>query len=99
MSGIPTGDWSWIDDSARRFELAWRNGPRPRMEAYLAKVAEPQRPLLLGGLLRVERELRQRAGEKPTAEEYLRRFPDYQVVVAAILGAGSVPPVSPSQEI
>ena len=48
MSGIPTGDWSWIDGAARRFEQAWRKGPRPRIEDYLAKVAEPQRPLLLG---------------------------------------------------
>jgi len=35
-----------------------------------AEVSEPLRPVLLEELLRVEIELRRRAGEEPTEEEY-----------------------------
>ena len=84
MSEIPQEDWSWIDAAARRFERAWKTGPRPRIEDFLAKVPEPQRPALLRELLIVERELRLVAAEVPTAEEYLQRFPEHDAVIAAV---------------
>jgi hypothetical protein len=60
MANIPTGDWSLINEAAGRFERAWKAGPRPRIEDYLADVPEPQQPPLLGELIRVECELRAR---------------------------------------
>ena len=57
---------------------------RPRIEDYLAEVDESRRPRLLEELLRVEIELRRRAGEEPTAEEYRGRFPDHAAVVDAV---------------
>jgi hypothetical protein len=72
MSRIPSADWSWIDTAAQWFERAWKKGPRPRIEDFLAKVAEPQRPARFRELLRVERELRRRAAEGPTALTHLR---------------------------
>jgi hypothetical protein len=54
VSGIPSADWSWIDAADQRFERAWKKGPRPRIEDFLAKVAEPQRPALFRELLRVK---------------------------------------------
>jgi hypothetical protein len=37
MSEIPTNDWTWINAAADRFERAWKQGPRPRIEDYLAE--------------------------------------------------------------
>ncbi len=87
MAEIPTGDWSWVNDDAERFEQAWKKGPRPRIEDFLAKVPEARQPPLLAELIRVERELRARAGESPTVEEYQRRFPDRDDVVTSVFAA------------
>ena len=75
MAEIPTGDWSWINEAAERFERAWKKGTRPRIEDYLKEVEEQQRPRLLDELLKVEIELRRKVGEQPTLEEYHDRFP------------------------
>jgi hypothetical protein len=82
MNEIPTGDWSWIDAAAMRFERAWKEGSRPRIEDYLSEAAEVNRAPLLDELLRVETELRRRGGERPTVEEYRERFPAHGTVVA-----------------
>ena len=103
MGGIPASDWSLINATADGFERAWKEESRPRIEDYLAKADESRRPWLLEELLRVEWELRQEGGERPTAEEYLRRFPQHRDAVAAVLdgspaasevsvGAGPSPP-------
>jgi serine/threonine protein kinase len=92
MSDIPSADWSWIDAVCSRFEKAWKHGPRPRIEEFLARVPEPQWPPLLAELLRVERELRQRAGEEPAAEEYSRRFPEHDDIVALVFRPGDTSP-------
>ena len=94
MAEIPEADWSWIDAAARRFEQAWKQGVRPRIEDFLAKVPEPRWPGLLAELLRVERELRQQAAEKPTAEEYRRRFPAHDDVVASVFDPGEDSPLA-----
>src|SRR3954468_2652453 len=81
MSDELTGDRTWIDDLADRFERAWNEGPRPRIDDYLADAAGPRRSRLLEELLRVERQLRAAAGEAPHPDEYHRRFPEYPEVV------------------
>ena len=96
MSEIPTGDWSWINEVADRFERAWNNGSPPRIEDFLANEPEPRRPPLLVELLRVECELRANAGERPTAEEYHRRFPEYSDVVALFLRRPPLQSAEPS---
>jgi WD40 repeat protein/serine/threonine protein kinase len=98
MSGIPSADWSWIDTAAQWFERAWKQGPRPRIEDFLAKVAAPQRPALFRELLRIELELRWRAGEEPAAEEYRRRFSEHEALIAAVFEAGSASPTLTSQD-
>jgi serine/threonine protein kinase len=77
---------------ARRFERAWKDGARPRIEDYLARVEEPFRPQALERLLRVECDFRREAGEESTFEEYLARFPGHGDVVEAVLG--TTPPSS-----
>ena len=85
MSEIPTSDWTWINAAADRFERAWKQGTRPRIEDHLTAVEESQRPALLVELLRVELELRRREGEQPGPEDYAARFPRHTALVEAVL--------------
>ncbi|HEY8505833.1 MAG TPA: serine/threonine-protein kinase, partial [Gemmataceae bacterium] len=68
---------SWLRRERRigAYESAWRRGARPALEDYLSGNS-PDRAELLVELVRVELELRRRAGEAVTPEEYLRRFPE-----------------------
>jgi len=87
MSEIPTGDWSWVHAAAERFERAWKKGPHPRIEDFLAEVDESRWAPLLEELIRVESELRRRAGEPSSDDEYRRRFPNCVRAVDAVFGA------------
>jgi WD40 repeat protein/tRNA A-37 threonylcarbamoyl transferase component Bud32 len=87
MSELPTGDWGWIDAAAVRFERAWKNGARPRIEDYLAQVDGSRMPVLLEELLRVERELLERSGVAPDVEQYRRRFPGSAAVIDAVFAS------------
>ncbi len=98
MSYSNTGERTWIDEAADRFESDWKQGgDRPRIEDFLAQEAGPRRPLLLQELLRVERELRKTAGETPGPQEYRQRFPDDRAAVDAVFGhdAHVDPPAKP----
>ena len=86
MGEALSGDESWVDDFALQFDQAWRSGTQPRIEDYLVSVAEPRRGLLLGELVRVERQRRRGRGEDPSPAEYHRRFPDDAPVIDAALG-------------
>ena len=102
MSEIPTSDWTWINAAADRFERAWNQGTRPRIEDYLAEVEESQRPALLEELLRVELELRRRAGEEPVPEDYARSLPaSMPSSIEAVLspGPGRSAPSVPRHEL
>jgi formylglycine-generating enzyme required for sulfatase activity len=64
------------DQACDGFEAAWKSGPRPRIENYLATVrAESERAALLHELLLLEVDFRRLANENPTPEEYVARFP------------------------
>ncbi|HKI20930.1 MAG TPA: hypothetical protein VKA15_23765, partial [Isosphaeraceae bacterium] len=87
MSHSQTGERTWIDEAADRFESDWKQGGnRPRIEDFLAQEAGPRRTMLLQELLRVERELRKSAGEMPGPREYRQRFPDDRAAVDAVFG-------------
>src|SRR5271167_3076640 len=87
MGRSQTGERTWIDEAADRFERDWkRGGDRPRIEEFLAQEAGPRRALLLQELLRVERELRKGAGETPGPREYRQRFADDRAAVDAVFG-------------
>ena len=83
MAEIPMADGNWINAAAERFKRAWKNGERPRIEEFLINVPEPQRPPLFRELMRMEDELRRRAGEEPSAEEHLRGFPGQESTIGA----------------
>jgi len=68
---------SLVDSLCDRFEQAWRAGEEPKIESYLAAIAESHRASAIAELLRVELELRSKRGDQFTTEEYRSRFPDY----------------------
>jgi tRNA A-37 threonylcarbamoyl transferase component Bud32 len=80
----------YVDKVCDKFEAAWpakgSNSPRPRIEDFLGDLPEPGRSQLLRELLRLELAYRRDAGERPTVEEYKRRFPEH----AALLSSWSV---------
>jgi serine/threonine-protein kinase len=91
MSSIPSGERTWVDNAADRFEQQWTNGPqKPLIEDFLAEaqvVAEDgRRAHLVEELVRVECELRRAEGEEPKVQEYRSRFPDEHEAVAAAFG-------------
>jgi eukaryotic-like serine/threonine-protein kinase len=84
FGSLPVSDVRLVDRACDDFELAWRNGGRPRIEDYMNDAAEPRRSALLRALLASELESRRAGGERPGLEEYLHRFPaDAELVNAA----------------
>jgi serine/threonine protein kinase len=92
----PLFEESWGERKDRLcddFEDAWRRGRKPRIEDHVRDLPEPQRGQLLSNLLNVELELRLAGGEKPTLDEYERRFPlDAALVRTAFVNAGCLEP-------
>ena len=87
--------WQWkcrVDAVCERFEDAWAAGSSPRVEDYLddPEVPAARRTALLAELLKLERELRQKRGDKPGASEYLARFPGHAMVVRSVFGEDRV---------
>src|SRR4051812_1616673 len=73
------------DALRRRFEQAWRDGPRPRLEDYLAAAGDLDRAVLLAELLAVEVRCRRAAAETPSTAEYADRFPDLTTLIEAVV--------------
>ncbi len=70
-----------VDEASDRFERAWGAGQCPRIEDFLAGATEPEQSLLLRELLVFELGYRRRAGETPTPDDYLGRFPDHAALI------------------
>jgi predicted ATPase len=68
-------DWSALKDALRRFENAWRQGPRPGIDDYLP-AGVPLRRRVLIELVHIDLELRLKAGEAARVEDYLARYPE-----------------------
>jgi eukaryotic-like serine/threonine-protein kinase len=67
-----------IDHLCDCFEAAWREGPQPSIERFLALVDDPLRSMLLTELLKLELALRMENRQSPMPGEYLARFPDHR---------------------
>lgn len=72
------------DRICAEFEQAWRSGDRPRMEDWLDRAASAEKCLLLQELLEIELHVRQQQGDLPAVEEYAKRFPEDQQLIAAV---------------
>ena len=68
-------DWLALKDAVKRFEHAWRQGPRPAIDDYLP-TGDPLRSRVLIELVHIDLELRLKAGEAARVEEYLARYPE-----------------------
>ena len=89
MSDVPSSDSNRINEAVGRFERAWKAGVTRPIEDFLAGLDEPRRRTLLHELLRVELAMRRRANEKPSQEEYRKRFPKDHAVIDAVFGPDS----------
>jgi formylglycine-generating enzyme required for sulfatase activity/tRNA A-37 threonylcarbamoyl transferase component Bud32 len=75
-----------VEEVCNRFEVAWRDGAKPRIETYLGETPEPGRSVLLHELLALELEYRRRSGDVPAPEEYHARFPEHGGLVRKAFG-------------
>ena len=73
-----------IDQICDQFERGWRSGPRIRIEDALAQAPADQWGRLLGEVLEIEFDFRQRAGEFVRLEDYCARFPEHVDLVEAV---------------
>jgi predicted ATPase len=82
-------EWSALKLALKRFEEAWRQGPRPVIDEYL-QGDDPLRHRLVVELVHIDLELRLKAGEPARVEEYLARYPNLgedRIVVCDLLAA------------
>jgi serine/threonine protein kinase len=74
---LPTAQLLALDAIRHRFEHAWRTGPSPRLEDYLAQAPAEQQSNFFAELLAVDLAGHRRAGEVVRLGDYLQRFPQY----------------------
>ncbi len=77
-------------DVCDRFEAAWKDGRRRRIEDELADAAEPIHSRLFRELLALECELKRHDGQPARLEAYLARFPDRADLVREVFGCETV---------
>ena len=82
--GAPLSDVEQAELACAEFERGWRAGTGPRIEEWLDRVPAEERSLLFCELLEIELHARQQRGDLPEEEDYAKRFPEYQEVVAAL---------------
>jgi WD40 repeat protein/serine/threonine protein kinase len=86
-----------IDELCDRFDQALVKGTSPRIEDYLADVAESARDGLLAELLAIEVEYRTKQDGAPDKAEYLQRFPQQDSVIAGVFGNVPITHVTETQ--
>jgi hypothetical protein len=72
-----------IDHLCDQFKSAWQQGQRQTIEAIIAQASNADRGDLLYRLVRLEAGLRLAAGDSPTLDEYLKRFPRESSIIDA----------------
>jgi WD40 repeat protein len=73
-----------LDQVCDRFETAWKEGPPPQLEAFLADTPEPARTALLRELIALDLTYRRGTADEPTPEDYQRRFPEHGPLIQAV---------------
>jgi len=71
-------------DLPASFAERWQAGETPLVEEVLANVVDREKQSLLRELLQVELRYRRQRGDRPTPEDYLRRFPDAPTIVGEV---------------
>jgi WD40 repeat protein/tRNA A-37 threonylcarbamoyl transferase component Bud32 len=81
-----------LEEVCDRFEAAWRNGGRPRLDEFVRDDSDGLQPILLRELVSLDTYYRRQVGERPQAEDYQERFPDLDPTwLTAILGDAGLP--------
>jgi eukaryotic-like serine/threonine-protein kinase len=70
------------------FEVEWRAGCAPRIDAFLERVEPEMRDGLLRELLAIEVELRAARGENPTPDQLRGLYPGWDQAIAAAFASG-----------
>jgi serine/threonine-protein kinase len=86
-----------VDQVCDQFEAAWRNGPRPRIEDYLANTQGPDRLAVLRELILLEIDYRRMRGETCRPQDYHARFPELDPawLAQAVAAPNRAPPTRP----
>ncbi|MGD0283963.1 MAG: serine/threonine-protein kinase, partial [Dissulfurispiraceae bacterium] len=63
-----------VDAICQAFETQWQSGKRPAVSEFVSGIEEPVRSVLLRELLLLDIEYRQKTGEQPQAEDYLKHY-------------------------
>jgi len=70
-----------IDSLCADFRKRWKGGRPPRIEEFLEQVGEDARSNLFRNLLQLDIRYRQRSGEQPRSDDYLKRFPQFASII------------------
>src|SRR5262249_1256531 len=92
FESLPQTSQVEIDQRCDEFEAAWRAGRNPRIEEFLGTETGPVRTELFREVLKLEIGMRRDAGERPTPNDYLERFPADAEVLDAEFSTASVEP-------
>jgi WD40 repeat protein/tRNA A-37 threonylcarbamoyl transferase component Bud32 len=88
-ASLPSEVLEQIDAACRRFEQAWQNRQRPRLEDHLGDVPDEYQSALLRELLAREVRYRRGAGETPEPVDYAERFPGQGKLITLVFAASS----------
>ena len=66
----------WLDETADRFDRAWKTGAAPCIGAFLGAAPANRRLELFAELVKIDMEYRQKAGAPWALEDYRREYPD-----------------------
>jgi serine/threonine protein kinase/tetratricopeptide (TPR) repeat protein len=80
-----------INEFCEAFRLAWNDGDIPSLSQHVGQVDERDQSALLRNLLDIEVKERRNRRQQPTADDYIRQFPDHASVIRQVfLEASSV---------
>jgi predicted ATPase len=75
VGSLPAENLALLQSAVKRFDDAWRQGPRPAIDDHLPAEGALRYSLLIE-LVHIDLELRVKAGEAARVEEYLTRYPE-----------------------
>jgi hypothetical protein len=73
-----------LDAVCAAYESAWRRDQPARIDDFLADAVEPERALIFRELLKLDAELRSKAGLSLPTEELRSRFPEYGELITGL---------------
>jgi serine/threonine protein kinase/formylglycine-generating enzyme required for sulfatase activity len=79
----PEAEWR-LHIVCTEFENEWRAGRQPKIEDYIGKLPESERPRALRELLQLDLAYGQKNNEKPSLEAYRDRFRQHAYIIDAV---------------